>query len=448
MTSNQKKMSLAVIPNGAGYAWRYGDGKATEKLDFNFYKQAAQAAERGLFDIVFIADSYGIREDRVGLSALKGLSHVLSFEAFTLISALAAVTEKIGLVATASTSYNEPYHIARKLASVDHLSKGRAGWNIVTSTIDAEAYNFGLDDPYSNTVRYERAEECLEAAEKLWDSWEDDAVVCDRATNVYFDDAKVHRVNHRGKHFKVRGPLNLSRPPQGYPLICQAGASESGWNFAARKADVMYGKAIALSEAQRFYAEVKGRMAKYGRQPSQLKILPGLMAVVGKTEKEAREKFRAVQDCLTEPEGRGLLVHLLPGIDLSGVGMDEPIPDTPEIEQATKRFRIFLSRDGRRLTVREAIDYVSAAIGHLALIGSASQVADEMVRWVNENGADGFNLMPQTVPGGLEDFVNFVVPELQERGAFRTAYEGDTLRERMGLARPANQHLPTTMEAA
>ena len=448
MASNQKKMALALLPGGAAYAWRYGNGLAGDRLDFDLFKHIAETAERGLFDILFLADSYGIREDRVGLSAMKGLSGAVHFEAFTLLSALAAVTKNIGLVATASTSYNEPYHIARKFASIDHLSKGRAGWNVITSTIDAEAYNFGLDEQYSNVVRYERAEEFLEVVQTLWDSWEDEAIVCDRATNVYFDDTKVHRVNHQGKYFKVRGPLNLSRPPQGHPLICQAGASESGWEFAARKADVMYGKAISLAEAQRFYSEVKGRMAKHGRTPDQLKILPGLVAVVGKTEKEAREKFRAVQDCLTEKEGRSFLTHLLPGIDLSHVGLDEPIPDTPEIALAAKRFRIFLSRDGRRLTVREAIDYVSAGIGHLALIGSPGQIADEMIKWVNENGADGFNLMPQLIPDGVEDFVDLVVPELQARGAFRTAYEGDTLRERMGLARPANRHLAAVAAAA
>ncbi len=440
MASNQKKMALALLPGGAAYAWRYGNGRGGDRLDFELYKHIAQTAERGLFDILFLADSYGIREDRVGLSAMKGLSGAVHFEAFTLLSALAAVTRHIGLVATASTSYNEPYHIARKFASIDHLSNGRAGWNVITSTIDAEAYNFGLDEQYSNVVRYERAEEFLEVVQTLWDSWEDEAIVCDRVTNVYFDDAMVHHIDHRGKYFKVRGPLNLTRPPQGYPLICQAGASEAGWEFAARKADVMYGKAISLSEAQRFYAEVKGRMAKHGRTADQLKILPGLVAVVGKTEKDAREKFRAVQDCLTEKEGRSILTHLLPGIDLSGVALDEPIPDTLEIAQAAKRFRIFLSRDGRRLTVREAIDYVSAGIGHLALIGSPGQIADEMVKWVNENGADGFNLMPHFIPDGVEDFVNLVVPELQDRGAFRTVYEGGTLRERLGLARPRNQH--------
>jgi alkanesulfonate monooxygenase len=440
IASQQKKMALALLPTSAPFSWRYSGAHAESDLDFEQYRHIAQTAERGKFDILFLADSCGIRDDRVGLAGLKGFGTVVDFEAFTLLSALAVVTKDIGLVATASTSYHEPYHIARKFASIDHLSKGRAGWNVITSSMDAEAFNFGLDEQMSNETRYERAREFLGVVLDLWDSWEDDAIVRDLAANVFFDDTRVHQLNHRGKHFKVRGPLNLSRPPQGHPLICQAGASAAGWEFAAETADVMYGKAISLAEAQRFYGEVKSRMDKFGRTPDQLKILPGLVAVVGKTEKEARDKFRAVQDCLTENEGRGLLKQLLPGADLSKVGMDEPIPRSAEIDQATKKFRIFVERDGRRLTVREVIDYATAGIGHLTIVGSAGQVADQLVNWVNENGADGFNLMPHYLPGNLDDFVDYVIPELQDRGAFRSEYGEGTLREKMGLPRPANRH--------
>jgi alkanesulfonate monooxygenase len=432
-------MALAVLQTSAPFSWRYGNAEAEADLDFELCKHVAQTAERGMFDIFFLADGYGIREDRIGLSGNQGFGTVLHFDAVTLLSALAAVTRHIGLVATASTTYNEPYHIARKFATIDHISRGRAGWNVVTSTLDAEALNFGLDEPLSNAVRYERAEEFLEVVLNLWDSWEDDAIVRDRSSGLYFDPSRVHHLNHRGKYFKVRGPLNLSRPPQGHPVLCQAGASEAGWEFAARTADVMYGKAISLAEAQRFYREVKGRMAKYGRSPDTLKILPGLVAVVGRTEKEAREKFRAVQDCLTEKEGRSLLAQLVPGVDFSPMALDQPLPDAPEIDQAGRKFRIFLQRDGRRLTVQELIDSVSAGIGHLTLIGSPGQVADTLVKWVEENGADGFNLMPHYLPGGFDEFVDLVIPELQERGAVRTEYREGTLRDNLGLPRPATR---------
>ena len=296
-------------------------------------------------------------------------------------------------MATISTTYNHPYNVARKMASIDHISKGRAGWNLITSGQDAEALNFGLDKQLSTEVRYERAREFLNVVLALWDSWEDGAIVKDRARQVYFDSAKVHRINHHDTHFKVRGPLNLSRPPQGHPIICQAGASEAGWELAAQTADVLYAKAISLQEAQRFYGEMKGRMEKYGRKPNQLKILPGLVAVVGKTEKEARDKFNSVQSCMSESEARGVLAHWMPSVDWSTYAFDEPVPKQPEIDAAAKRFRIFLERDGRRLTIRELIDFLSAGVGHLALINSPGQVADTMAKWVQEGGCDGFNLM-------------------------------------------------------
>jgi alkanesulfonate monooxygenase len=439
MKTAKKKMALAILPSSAPYAWRSEGARVAGDLDFELYRHLAQIAERGKFDIFFLADGLSTREDRVGFEGMQGFSNVVHFESITLLSALAAVTSKIGLAVTISTTYNEPYHVARKLASIDHISKGRAGWNVVTSGMDSEAFNFGLNEQVTNEQRYERAREFLDVVLNLWDGWEDDAIVKDRANRRFFDPTKVHRLNHQGKYFQVRGPLNISRPPQGHPIICQAGGSPAGWELAAQTADIMYGKAISLQEAQRFYGEVKGRMAKYGRSPDHLKILPGLVAVVGKTEKEAREKFRAIQDCLSEEEARHMLAHIIPGIDFSSFPLDEPMPANPEIDQAAKRFRIFLEIDGRRLTVREVIDYVSAGIGHLALIGSPGQLAETMIKWVEENGADGFNLMPHCLPGGLEDFVDYVVPELQERGVFRTEYEFETLRENLGLPRPELQ---------
>jgi N-acetyl-S-(2-succino)cysteine monooxygenase len=438
MTAKNRKMALAVLPSGPPFAWRYPKAEAEGRMDVELYQHLARTAERGKFDIFFLADGYSVREDRIGLAGMKGFSAV-HFEALTLLSALAMVTNRIGLVATVSTTYNEPYNVARKFASLDYISRGRAGWNIITSSQDAEALNFGLDSQIDNATRYERAREFLEVVCRLWDSWDDEAIVCDRTTGTYFDPDRVHRLNYEGKHFKVRGPLNLPRPIQGHPVLCQAGASETGWEFAAQTADVMYGKAISLSEAKRFYAGVKGKMAKYGRSPDELKILPGLVPIVGHTEKEAWEKFRAVQDCLTPEEGNAMLTHIVPNIDFSRFDFDQPIPDLPEINQAAIRFRIFLERDGQRLTVRELLDNVSAGIGHLRLIGTPDRLAETLIHWVNENGADGFNLMPHYLPGGLEDFVDFVVPELQERNAFRTEYEGGTLRENLGLPRPASR---------
>jgi FMN-dependent oxidoreductase (nitrilotriacetate monooxygenase family) len=438
MAQSAKRMTLALLATSAAYAWRHGDGRSHDRLRLADYVKLIQTAERGLIDIFFLADSYGIREDRTGLGPMRGFSSVVTPDALTLLSTLVTVTSHIGLVATASTTYNEPYNLARRLATLDHLSDGRAGWNVVTSGIDAEAHNFGLDQQLDNVVRYSRAREFLEVAQALWDSWEDGAVLADPESRTYFDDAKVHYVDHEGEHFRVRGPLNIPRPPQGHPVICQAGASETGWDFAAQTADVMYGKAISFDEGRRFYAEVKGRMAKYGRAPDQLKILPGLVTSVGRTEKEAHEKYRAVQDCLTEAEARAMLTHLLPGAPLDDVGFDDVVPQEPEIDAAAKRFRIFLNRDGRRLRLREIVDFISAGMGHLTLIGTPSQVADRMVEWVDRRGADGFNLMPQILPGAVEDFVDWVVPELQMRGVAPEAYGEGMLRDRLGLARPAD----------
>jgi alkanesulfonate monooxygenase len=439
---SKKKLVLALVPKSAPFSWRYGSSGADADLDFDYYTRVAQLAERGRFDMIFIPDSLSVRADRVGLEGLKGYGNIVYFEVLTLLSALAVVTRHIGLVATASTTYNEPFHVARKFASLDHLSRGRAGWNVITSGQDTEAFNFGLNQQIPNAVRYERAEEFLQVVRDLWDSWEDGAIVRDASTKTYFDPARVHAVNHDGKFFKVRGPLNVPRPPQGHPLICQAGASETGWEFAARTADVLYARAGNLAESQRFYAGAKSRMAKYQRTPDQLKILPGLVAVVGKTEKEAREKFRAVQDTLTEAEALATLAHYIPGVDFSKIPLDEVIPPDSELAQMAMKYRIFVERDGRRLTLRELFDSIATAVGNLILIGTPAQIADTMEKWLDENGADGFNLAPHHLPGGLEDFVDLVVPELQDRGLLRHEYEHDTLRGNLGLPRPVNRFSP------
>jgi FMN-dependent oxidoreductase (nitrilotriacetate monooxygenase family) len=435
---SQKKMFLATIPTGNAHSWRYPGAHAESDIDFEFYRHIAETVERGKFDMIFFADSVSVRHDRIGWDHLKGSGGCNYPDAMTMLGAMAAITKHVGLVATASTTYHQPYHIARKVATIDHITKGRAGWNLITSGQDTEAYNFGLDQQLSNEERYERAQEFLEIVLDLWDSWEDEAILKDLETKAYFDPSRVHTLDHAGKHFKVRGPLNLSRPPQGHPVLCQAGGSETGWELAARTADLLFAKANTLAEGQQFYRQIKGRMDKYGRVPDQLKIMMSVVVIVGRTEKEAQEKAQAVRACQTEAEGRATLGHYIPGIDFSTYPMDEPLPDTVEINQAAKRFRVFLEKDGRRLTLREMMQ---SSTGVLTLIGSPDQIADTMVKWIEGKGADGFNLHAPILPSGLDEFVDLVVPELQARGAFRTEYEGTTLRENLGLARPSNRHV-------
>jgi FMN-dependent oxidoreductase (nitrilotriacetate monooxygenase family) len=429
-----KQIALGVIPKETPFSWRYPGAFAEADHDFEHFRFIAQEAERGLLDLIFCADSVALRDDGMGMENVSHTGTAAYFDGMTIISALAAITKHIGIASTASTTYWHPYHLARQLATVDHISKGRAGWNVITSGQTSEALNFGYDAQVDGPIRYERARECLETVFDLWDSWEDDAILRDTASGRFFDPSRVHRLYHDGKHFKVRGPLNVRRPPQGHPVICQAGGSNEGWNLAAEYADVMFSKSTSLSEAQRFYLDIKSRLPRFGRRPDQLKIMLEMRAIVGRTEQEAHEKFRAVQDMVTEGEAKDLLKQFLPGADLTDCAMDEPIPDTPEINAAAKRFRVFVEKDGRRMTLRELTD---TGFGSWILIGTPAQIADGLIAWFDNEAADGFMFTPHWLPGGLTDFVDMVVPELQARGVFRTAYEGGTLREIMGFDRPA-----------
>jgi N-acetyl-S-(2-succino)cysteine monooxygenase len=362
------------------------------------------------------------------------------FEPLTLLSALSAVTEHIGLVATASTTYNEPYHLARKFASLDHLSGGRAGWNIVTSSQDAEARNFNRDHHMDHALRYERAREFVRVTTGLWDSWDDDAFLRDKESGVYVDPDKVHVLNHKDKHFSVRGPLNVARPVQGYPVLVQAGASEDGQDFAAQAAEVIFTAQPTLAEAQAFYAGIKGRLAKYGRSPDQLKIMPGIFAVVGQTEQEAKEKYDQLQDLIDPIVGLSLLSGLVGNVDLSGYPLDGPLPELPETNNNKSRLKLVQDLAGReKLTIRQLYLAVAGARGHRTIWGTPVQIADQLEEWFINDAADGFNIMPPYLPGGLDDFVELVVPELRRRGLFRTEYEGRTLRENLGLIRPTSQ---------
>ncbi|WP_437293509.1 LLM class flavin-dependent oxidoreductase [Sorangium sp. So ce426] len=441
MSDNQRKIRLGAFLPGAGHhvaAWRHPQAQADGGINFAHYKRIAQAAERAKFDAVFLADGLAL-QNRPG--AQGRTAYGASFEPVTLFSALAVVTERIGFIATASTTYEEPYLLARKFASLDHISQGRAGWNVVTTGGGEAAGNFGLDAHPDHAQRYVRAREFVDVVTGLWDSWEDDAFLRDKASGAYYDPAKLHRLDHKGKFFSVRGPLNIPRPPQGHPVIVQAGSSEAGRELAAETAEVIFTAQQTLEDAQAFYADVKGRMARYGRHPDQLKIMPGVFPVVARTESEARAKYQELQDLILPEVGLSLLSGLSGGVDLSAYPVDGSLPELPETNNNKSRQALMFDIARKRnLSIRELYLWVAGARGHWTIVGSVEQIADQLEAWFTQGGADGFNVMPPWLPGGLDDFIELVIPELRRRGLFRTEYEGRTLRENLGLARPANRH--------
>ncbi|WP_283147883.1 LLM class flavin-dependent oxidoreductase [Silvimonas soli] len=449
---SQRQLKLNAFLMTAGHhvaAWRHPDSRADGGIRFDHFKQIAQAAERAKFDAVFFADSAAVWNGGPQQEAQSRGAQSDHFEPVTLLSALAAVTEHIGLIATVTTTYNEPYHLARKFASLDHLSNGRAGWNLVTSANAAEAFNFGLDAHVAHADRYARAEEFIDVATGLWDSWEDDAFIRDKASGVFFDPERLHVLDHQGKHFRVRGPLNVARPVQGYPVIVQAGSSEPGKELAARTAEVIFTAQLTLENAQAFYRDVKGRLAKYGRSPDELKILPGIFPVVGRTREEAQAKYKALQELIHPSVGLALLSGMLGGFDLTGYALDGPLPELPESNGGKSRQSLLIDLARREnLTIRELYLRISGARGHLTLVGTGEEIADQLQLWFENEAADGFNVMPPTLPGGLDDFIELVLPELRRRGLFRTEYEGRTLRESLGLARPVNRYTTPAAIAA
>jgi N-acetyl-S-(2-succino)cysteine monooxygenase len=442
MSTKKGQFKLGAFLMNTGHhvaAWRHPDADADGGLDFAHYKRLAQTAERAKFDMAFLADGVAVRRDH-NLESLSRSGQLVHFEPLTLLSALSAVTEHIGLVATASTTYNEPYHIARKFASLDYLSGGRAGWNVVTSASEAEAKNFNRDKHMEHALRYERAREFLQVVTGLWDSWDDDAFIRDKETGLYFEPAKLHVLNHKGKHFSVKGPLNVARPPQGYPVIVQAGASEDGQDFAAQTAEVIFTAQQTLEEAQAFYAGIKGRLAKYGRSPDHLKIMPGVFPVIGHTEKEAKEKYDQLQNLIHPSVGLALLSGNIGGFDLTSYPLDGPLPELPETNLNKSRQKLVTDLARREnLTIRQLYQAIAGARGHWTIWGTPEQIADRLEEWFVNDAADGFNLMPPYLPGGLDEFVDLVLPILRQRGLFRTEYEGRTLRENLGLLRPVNQ---------
>jgi alkanesulfonate monooxygenase len=416
--------------------WRYPGGWPDANFNFAHLKYLAQTLERGKFDAFFMADHLAVLN--MSMDALKRSATVTSFDPLTLLPALSVVTERLGLVATASTTFEQPYLIARKFASLDHLSGGRAGWNIVTTANPDAALNFGMDDQMEHDERYRRAREFYDVVTGLWDSWADDAFIRDVDSGVFFDPAKFHVLNHKGKYFSVRGPLNVARPVQGWPVIVQAGASEAGKQLAAETAEVIFASVMRIEDGQSLYRDVKGRMARLGRNPDHLKILPGCLVFVGESVAEAKEK-RAMLDSLVHTDSALPNLSMRLGTDASKFDLDAPLPPIPETNagQSGRAAAIALAeREG--LTVRQLAQR-GAGYGGLTMAGTPQTIADEMEEWLGREACDGFNIMFPFIPAGLEDFVNKVVPELQRRGLYRREYEGATLRENLGLPRPENR---------
>ncbi len=426
-------------------AWRYPGAYSDANFNFGHLKRFAKKLEFGKFDAFFMADHLALLN--MPTEALKRSHTVTSFEPFTLLSALAAVTERIGLIATASTTFEAPYHVARRFASLDHLSGGRAGWNIVTTSNPDAALNFGLVDHMEHSERYRRAREFYDVVTGLWDSFADDAFLRDAEAGLYFDPAKLHILNHKGDFFSVRGPLNMARPVQGWPVIVQAGASEPGRQLAAETAEVVFAAASRLDDAQRFYIDVKTRMDSLGRNRDSLRIFPGALVVVGDSLTEAREK-RSRLDSLVHYESSIASLSIALGHDASRFDPDGLLPDIPDsnASKSSRERAVSLARQ-ENLTVRQLAQRLGGYSG-LAFVGTAQTIADEMEQWLYGGGSDGFNIMFPYLPDGLDDFVDKVIPELQRRGLFRREYEGNTLRENLGLQHKRNQFFPETKEYA
>jgi N-acetyl-S-(2-succino)cysteine monooxygenase len=434
-------MKLGLFFEGCGHhiaAWRDPEVDAHARQSLAHYVEIAQLAERGKFDFLFTADTNATfgPDDADAWTRTTAASRL---EPITLLGALAAVTQRVGLVATATTTYFEPFHVARFFASLDQISGGRAGWNLVTSLAVAEAYNFGREAHASHADRYARAHEFAKVVLGLWDSWEDDAVVADKEHGLYLDRAKLHFLNHKGQHFSVRGPLTVHRSPQGHPVIVQAGQSEDGRELAAETAEVIFTVQQDLEAGRAFYADVKRRAAAYGRSPDSIKIMPGVMTAIGHTRAEAEDKYGRLQ-ALIAPEIGVKQLSAYFGMDLSKFPLDGPVPEPANTNQEVGRVKVMVELARREnLSIRQLYQRVIGQRAHRVVIGTPADIADGLEQWFTAGAADGFNILPLTFPGGLRDFVDLVIPELQRRGLFRADYEGHTLREHLGLPRPVNR---------
>ncbi|WJH28143.1 LLM class flavin-dependent oxidoreductase [Paenibacillus sp. CC-CFT742] len=434
MTKRQLKLGANL--NGVGNSisfWRHPDIPINASVNLDFYKKQARKAEEGKFDLLFIADGLFINE--------KSNPHFLNrFEPLTLLSVLAGATSNIGLVATLSTSYSEPFTVARQFASLDQISGGRSGWNVVTSPLEGSALNFGKGEHPNHALRYEIAEEHLNVVKGLWDSWEDDAFVGDKENGVFFDPSKLHTLNHKGNHFSVQGPLNVARSKQGYPVIFQAGSSESGKDLAAKSADAVYTGHETFEEAREFYRDVKARAVAYGRQAEDILIFPGIGPIVGRTAEEAEQKYQEIAGLVSIDHALNYLGRYFDHYDFSQYPLDEPFPEIGDVgsnsfRSTTDKIKQQAREEG--LTLRQVA--LRASTPRTSFIGTPDQIADQIQEWFEGEAADGFNIRT-VVPNGLADFVDLVVPVLQERGLFRTEYEHETLRENLGLKIPRNRY--------
>ncbi|MDV7132445.1 LLM class flavin-dependent oxidoreductase [Williamsia muralis] len=431
-----RTLHLNAFLMGVGHheaAWRHPRTSEHEVLDVAHFVRLGQIAERGKLDSVFFADGLA-----VGPNIRRNTQAI--FEPITLLSAIAGGTSKVGLIATASTGYNHPYTLARAFASLEHISGGRAGWNIVTSGQEQEALNFGYDTIPDHAGRYRRAQEFVDVVNRLWDSWEDDAVVLDVDNAIFADPDRVHPINHVGEAFRVRGPLNSPRSPQGRPVLVQAGSSEDGKDLAARYAEVVFTAQRTIAEGQDFYRDLKRRLPRYGRGAEDLQILPGIVPFIGSTEKEARDLEREFTDLISPDYALGQLSNFF-NVDLTGLPLDSRLPPLPpESEIQGHKSRSTLVRQlaaSEDLTIRELIGRLGGGRGHRSITGTPEQIADDLIAWVDAGAADGFNVMPPYLPGGLEDFVDHVVPILQARGRFRDEYTASTLRGHYGIELPS-----------
>ncbi|HEV2512527.1 LLM class flavin-dependent oxidoreductase [Bosea sp. (in: a-proteobacteria)] len=430
----QLTLNLFIYPGGHHEAaWRYKDSEPARVLDIRYYQELAQKAEAAKFDAIFFADGPSLPENVRYSSRVR-------FEPVTWLTAIAAATEKIGLIGTASTTYNEPYNLARLFASLDHISGGRAGWNIVTTSDAGAAHNFGLPEHPPHGERYEKAREFLNVVTRLWDSWEDDALVADPQSGVFADADKVHRIDHVGKHYRVRGPLNVSRSPQGRPVYVQAGSSEDGRSFAAQFAEAIFTAHQTLASAQEFYSDIKTRAVALGRRPDHLRVLPGISPFLGSTEAEAKRLEEEIDDLIQPAASLDQLKRMI-GVDLSGYDLDGPVPrqiiDTSGPKGLASRFQLVVDIvDRENPTIRQLIRRLAGARGHRVVVGTPEHVANEIQTWFEQGAADGFNVMPPYLTGGFDSFVTEVVPILRRRGLFRQEYSGTTLRDHYGLPRP------------
>lgn len=439
MAKREGQLHLGAFIYFSGHhhaGWRHPESGAEHMFDIQMYREMAKTAERGKFDMMFLADLlYATPYDH-------GMTGML--DPLTLLSALAMETDKLGLTATVSTTYNEPYNVARKFATLDHISGGRAGWNIVTSQLDIEAHNFGKPKHPDHGLRYEMAREFVEVVTKLWDSWGEEVLVRNRESGQFIDATKLKTVDYQGQWYSSKGPLNVPRPPQGYPVLIQAGSSEPGQQFAASFGEVIFTAQQSLASAQHFYESLKSKLSGYGRSRNNLKIMPGLSPIIAATEEEAKRKHQQLQELIPTEVAVAAVSGIL-NYDLTAYPVDQPLPDIPDPVEASNgmKSRVQLIMDLARkdnLTILQLGRRMLESRGHMQFVGSYEQLADLMQQWFEEYGCDGFNIMPPVIPGDLTEFVDHVIPILQERGLFRKDYTGNTLREHLGLERPEAGH--------